>query len=193
MAKSNSRNKPFSDGCLFLAGAFSAILLVWGLSSFTTPVPNDNPNFESLSLNPPSNDAVAVHKHSTLDLLFDPLDRTFYDDPEMGYTMDKKVRDWDEKRQEWLQNHTSFSAGAKERVLMVTGSQPSPCRNPIGDHLLLSSEILQEQGGLLSVTRAAMMAHPEAEWIRSGVAGGGEDCGGGVAGVARVEASGGEL
>ncbi|ESW28694.1 hypothetical protein PHAVU_002G009900 [Phaseolus vulgaris] len=184
MAKPNSRNKTssifLSDGCLFLGGAFSALILVWGFSSFTT-FPNDTLNLETLS----QNDAASPR---TPDLTFDPPDKTFFDDPQMGYTIDKKVRNWDEKREEWLKLHPSFSAGAKERVLMITGSQPEPCRNPIGDHLLLrffknkvdycrlhGYDILYNNALLdpkmfaywakYPVVRAAMMAHPEAEWI----------------------------
>ncbi|KAK7309143.1 hypothetical protein RJT34_05649 [Clitoria ternatea] len=186
MAKSRNKN---SSIWLFLAGAFSAFLLVWGFSSFTTPIPNKTPNFESLTVNP-TNDAVShSHCHSqSPDFLFDPPDLTFYDDPEIGYTMDNKVHDWDQKREEWLRLHPSFSAGAKERILIVTGSQPSPCRNPIGDHLLLrffknkvdysrihGYDIFYNNALLhpkmftywakYPVVRAAMMAHPEAEWI----------------------------
>ncbi|XP_014521420.1 galactomannan galactosyltransferase 1 [Vigna radiata var. radiata] len=184
MAKPISRNKNssifLSDGCLFLGGALSALILVWGFSSFTT-FPNDTLNFETLS----QNDAASSR---TPDLTFDPPDKTFFDDPQMGYTMDKKVRNWDEKREQWLKLHPSFSAGAKERVLMITGSQPEPCRNPIGDHLLLrffknkvdycrlhGYDILYNNALLdpkmfaywakYPVVRAAMMAHPEAEWI----------------------------
>nr|KYP52367.1 Galactomannan galactosyltransferase 1 [Cajanus cajan]KYP52397.1 Galactomannan galactosyltransferase 1 [Cajanus cajan] len=178
MANSKHRNKSsslfLSDGFLFLAGAFSALILVWGLSSFTTPIANDPPNFQTL------NDAVSTQ--------FDPPDPTFYDDPKVGYTMDNKVRNWDEKRQDWLKLHPSLAAGAPERIVMVTGSQPAPCRNPIGDHLLLrffknkvdycrlhgydifyNNALLQPKmlayWAKYPVVRAAMMAHPEAEWI----------------------------
>lgn len=184
MAKPIPRNKSssifLSDGFLFLGGAFSALLLVWGFSSFTNPIPNDN-----LTLKPHKNNVVS---YSTPDLRFDPPDQTFYDDPEMEYTMTTKIDDWDEKREEWLKHHPSFSAGAKERVLMVTGSQPSPCKNPIGDHLLLrffknkvdysrihGYDIFYNNALLhpkmfaywakYPVVKAAMMAHPEAEWI----------------------------
>ncbi|KHN36310.1 Galactomannan galactosyltransferase 1 [Glycine soja] len=185
MAKPH-RNKSsslfLSDGCLFLGGAFSALILVWGFSSFTTTIPNDTPNFESLS----KNDAAS--HHIAPDFNFDPPDRTFYDDPQMGYTMDKKVRNWDEKREEWLKLHPSFAAGARERVFMVTGSQPKPCRNPTGDHLLLrffknkvdycrlhgcdifyNNALLEPKmfayWAKYPAVRAAMVAHPEAEWI----------------------------
>ena len=200
MAKSthSHRNKPsvfLSDGCLFLGGAFSALLIVWGFSSFTTPIPNDNPNFDSVTtkFKPQTSAAEGcatanAAEHGGPDLRFDPPDRTFYDDPEMGYTMEKKVRNWDKKREEWLLHHPSFAAGARERILMVTGSQPKPCKNPIGDHLLfrffknkvdycrLHGYDIFYNNALLHpkmfaywakypVVKAAMLAHPEAEWI----------------------------
>lgn len=131
------------------------------------------------------NCAAATHGPN---LRHDPPESTFYDDPEMGYTLDKPMKNWDEKRKEWLLRHPSFVAGAKERILLVTGSQPSPCKNPIGDHLLLrffknkvdysrlhgydifyNNVLLHPKmhtyWAKYPVARAAMMAHPEAEWI----------------------------
>ncbi|CAN0864898.1 Putative glycosyltransferase 7 [Linum grandiflorum] len=122
-------------------------------------------------------------------LRFDPPDTTFYDDPDLRYSIDKKITGWDDKRKEWLKRHPTFSAGAaKRRVVMVTGSQPKPCRNPIGDHLLLRAfknkvdycrihgiDIFYNNVLLhpkmpsfwakLPVVKAAMVAHPESEWI----------------------------
>ncbi|OIV93841.1 hypothetical protein TanjilG_03804 [Lupinus angustifolius] len=71
---------------------------------------------------------------------------------------------------------------------MVTGTQPLPCKNPVGDHLLLRSfknkvDYCRLQGcdvfysnvylhpkmdsywAKLPLIRSAMMAHPEVEWI----------------------------
>ncbi|CAI0430541.1 unnamed protein product [Linum tenue] len=121
-------------------------------------------------------------------LRFDPPDSTFYDDPELRYSIEKKVTGWDEKRKEWLKRHPTFAAGAKDRLVMVTGSQPNPCRNPIGDHLLLRAfknkvdycrihgydvfynnvllhPRMKSYWAKLPVVKAAMLAHPEAEWI----------------------------
>ncbi|KAK4260198.1 hypothetical protein QN277_003344 [Acacia crassicarpa] len=199
MAKFSSRNKSsscFSDACLFLGGALSALLLVWGFGSFIAPFPSSNPNFESVatklksfkfpgSVAGDTNCAPATHGP---DLQDDSPEKTFYDDPDMGYTMEKPMKDWDEKRKEWLSRHPSFIPGAQERILIVTGSQPSPCRNPIGDHLLLRlfknkvdySRIhgydifynaallhprMKSYWAKYPVVKAAMMAHPEAEWI----------------------------
>lgn len=48
------------------------------------------------------------------------------------------MKDWDEKRREWLKLHPSFAATpADDRILMVTGSQPKACKNCVGDHSML--------------------------------------------------------
>ncbi|KAJ9670459.1 hypothetical protein PVL29_026784 [Vitis rotundifolia] len=72
-----------------------------------------------------------------VNLRHDPPEPTFYDNPKTSYKIGTPVKNWDEKRREWLKLHPSFAAGAGERILMLTGSQPTPCKNPIGDHLLL--------------------------------------------------------
>ncbi|XP_015963796.1 galactomannan galactosyltransferase 1 [Arachis duranensis] len=195
MAKSSThfhRSKTsifLSDGCLFLGGAFSALLIVGVFFSFTTPIPSNIPNLGSVTTKFTAAPAAACETSSSgPDLRLDPPDRTFYDDPEMGYTMEKKVHNWDKKREEWLKHHPSFAAGAKERIMMVTGSQPKPCKNPIGDHLLLrffknkvdycrlhgydiyyNNALLHPKmfgyWAKYPVVKAAMLAHPEAEWI----------------------------
>uniref|UniRef100_A0ACD5YKN6 Uncharacterized protein n=1 Tax=Avena sativa TaxID=4498 RepID=A0ACD5YKN6_AVESA len=117
--------------------------------------------------------------------------RTFYDDPELTYTMDSPIARWDEKRADWLRAHPELSAGGGgdvERVLMVSGSQPTPCRSPVGDHLLtrllknkadycrlngvqllyntvLLRPSMDRYWAKIPAVRAAMVAHPEAEWV----------------------------
>ncbi|XP_061342110.1 galactomannan galactosyltransferase 1-like [Gastrolobium bilobum] len=192
MAKFGSRNKSSlwpSEGCFFLGGALTTLLLIWGLCSFIIPIPNNNPKLNSVAtkLKFPTIPSGAAENLAP-DLLYDPLDRTFYDDPETSYTMDKSMKNWDEKRKEWLLHHPSFAAEAREKILLVTGSQPSMCNNPIGDHLLLrffknkvdycrrhNIDIFYNNALLhpkmntywakYPVIRAAMMAHPEAEWV----------------------------
>ncbi|GAA0179344.1 transferase [Lithospermum erythrorhizon] len=119
----------------------------------------------------------------------DPPEPTFYDDPELSYTIDKPMRNWDTKRRDWLKLHPTFSSSSSNpRVLLLTGSQPSPCSNPFGDSLLLRCfknkvdycrmhgyDIFYNNAFLnpkmksfwakISLVRAAMMAHPEVEWI----------------------------
>ncbi|KAL5213425.1 hypothetical protein ABZP36_024272 [Zizania latifolia] len=111
---------------------------------------------------------------------------TFYDDPEVAYTMEP-IAGWDENRAEWLRAHPEL-AGGGERVLMVSGSQPEPCGSPVGDNLLMrllknkvdycrlnGVQLLYNTALLrpsmdrywakIPVVRAAMVAHPEAEWV----------------------------
>ncbi|CAL0330786.1 unnamed protein product [Lupinus luteus] len=118
----------------------------------------------------------------------DPPEKTFYDDPHVSFSIENPITNWDEKRSQWLRLHPSLAAGARDRVLMVTGSQPLPCKNPVGDHLLLRSfknkvDYCRLQGcdvfysnvylhpkmdsywAKLPSIRSAMMAHPEVEWI----------------------------
>ncbi|CAL5197808.1 unnamed protein product [Lathyrus oleraceus] len=191
MAKlgSKSKSSPWSsNGCIFLVGAMSVLLLFWGLSSFITPIPNSNPKFNSIATNLKSLNTT-INIKSFPDMLHDPSDKTFYDDPETCYTMmDKQMKNWDEKRNEWLLHHPSFVTGADEKILVITGSQPEKCENPIGDHLLLrffknkvdycrlhNYDIIYNNALLnpkmnsywakYPVVRAAMLAHPEVEWI----------------------------
>ncbi|MQM03122.1 hypothetical protein Taro_035897, partial [Colocasia esculenta] len=63
-------------------------------------------------------------------------------DPGKPYSLGPKISDWDEQRARWLATHPerpSFLAPGKPRVLLVTGSSPKPCENPVGDHYLLKS------------------------------------------------------
>ncbi|VFQ58337.1 unnamed protein product [Cuscuta campestris] len=99
------------------------------------------------------------------------------------------VVEWDKKRTEWLNRHPSFAApGARNRVLVLTGSQPDPCKGPAGDHLLLrlfknkvdycrihgydvfygNAFMNPKMGSVwakVPLLRAAMLAHPETEWV----------------------------
>ena len=118
--------------------------------------------------------------------------RTFYDDPELSYAVGGRRAagwDWDAKRAAWLRSR-GLGGGRRrpERVVMVSGSQPEPCQAPAGDHLLLrflknkvdycrlhGVELLYNTALLepsmvaywakLPAVRAAMLAHPEAEWV----------------------------
>ncbi|KAF5730792.1 Galactosyl transferase GMA12/MNN10 family protein isoform 1 [Tripterygium wilfordii] len=192
MAKHTVRNKAsayLADGFLFLGGAFLAVLIFWFFWSFTSPSSDPNLGFETTLTESKTTTEMNCQQGTVKeDITRDPPDETFYDDPELTYSLGKSITDWDEKRKEWLKRHPSFIKGARDRVVMVTGSQPSPCKNPIGDHMLLrffknkvdycrihgydifyNSAVLQpvmkSYWGKLPVVRAAMLAHPEAEWI----------------------------
>ncbi|KAE8655832.1 Galactomannan galactosyltransferase 1 [Hibiscus syriacus] len=159
-------------------------MLVCSFWSFFTPTIN----FGFSIADPSSNPVGCKESGFGVNLKSDPKGQTFYDDPEMSYSIEKPVKEWDEKRKEWLKHHPSFAAGASERIILVTGSQPKPCKNPIGDHLLLrffKNKVdycrihgydifynnlllhpkMNSYWAKLPVVKAAMLAHPEAEWI----------------------------
>ncbi|XP_030455864.2 putative glycosyltransferase 7 [Syzygium oleosum] len=181
----------FGDGCLFLGGVLMALLLVWSFSSFSLPPATPSQTLAASSSSSsealPECASAATPPHQDSE-----ESGNFYDDPELSYSFGRPVRGWDEKRLEWLRQHPSLAAasssGGRERVLLVTGSQPAPCKNKIGDHLLLrffknkvdycrlhgcdvfyNNALLQPRmfsyWAKYPVVRAAMVAHPEAEWI----------------------------
>ncbi|KAL6277507.1 hypothetical protein ACE6H2_021108 [Prunus campanulata] len=188
MSKPSPRTKPSSwlaDSLLFFSGAFLALLVLFTFYSFLSTY--SSPNFGRTVTSPPPT-AEPDQCADDANPRRDPPDPTFYDDREVRYTLGDPVQNWDEKRRQWLLLHPSLAAGAGERILMVTGSQPAACRNPIGDHLLLrffknkvdycrlhgheifyNNALLHARMGSywakLPVIRAAMVAHPEAEWI----------------------------
>lgn len=104
-----------------------------------------------------------------------------------------RVADWDKSREKWLIEHPEIPnfvgrTKKKPRVLLVTGSSPKPCENPVGDHYLLKSiknkidycrlhgiEIFYnvalldaEMSGFwakLPLIRTLLLSHPEFEFI----------------------------
>ncbi|KAA8548943.1 hypothetical protein F0562_000627 [Nyssa sinensis] len=112
-------------------------------------------------------------------------------DPKKPYSLGPKISDWDEQRAEWLKrnpNFANFIGPNKPRVLLVTGSSPKPCENPVGDHYLLKSiknkidycrvhgiEIFYnmalldaEMAGFwakLPLIRKLLLSHPEVEFL----------------------------
>ncbi|KAL6635042.1 hypothetical protein ACP70R_027713 [Stipagrostis hirtigluma subsp. patula] len=170
-----SRAPLLSDALLFAAGAAVATVLLLTLAN-PFPQPGDYGG------------AAAVSSSSgPVSSAGGGGGRTFYDDPAVAYTVDRPITGWDEKRAEWLRAHPEASGGG-ERVLMVSGSQPAPCRSPAGDHLLTrllknkvdycrlhgvqllyNTALLRPSMNLywakIPAVRAAMIAHPEAEWV----------------------------
>uniref|UniRef100_A0A7N0TNK2 xyloglucan 6-xylosyltransferase n=1 Tax=Kalanchoe fedtschenkoi TaxID=63787 RepID=A0A7N0TNK2_KALFE len=107
-----------------------------------------------------------------------------------SYSLGPKITSWDEERKMWLERNPEFPShvNGKARILLVTGSPPKPCDNPIGDHYLLKAiknkidycrihgtEIVYNLAHLdkelagywakLPLIRKLMLAHPEVEWI----------------------------
>ncbi|KAL3648695.1 Xyloglucan 6-xylosyltransferase 2 [Castilleja foliolosa] len=115
----------------------------------------------------------------------------FKRDPSQPYTLGPKISNWDDQRSEWLNKNPGFPnfiAENKPRVLLVTGSSPKPCENPVGDHYLLKSiknkidycrlhgiEIFYnmalfdaEMAGFwakLPLIRKLLLSHPEIEFL----------------------------
>ncbi|KAL1809548.1 hypothetical protein ACET3Z_026538 [Daucus carota] len=112
-------------------------------------------------------------------------------DPNLEYSLGPKISDWDEQRGEWLKknpNFPNFVQPNKPRVLLVTGSAPKPCENPVGDHYLLKAiknkidycrlhgiEVFYnmalldaEMAGFwakLPLIRKLLLSHPEVEFL----------------------------
>uniref|UniRef100_A0A0E0K4M7 Glycosyltransferase 7 n=1 Tax=Oryza punctata TaxID=4537 RepID=A0A0E0K4M7_ORYPU len=171
MPTRSSRGRPwFADAALFTAGAALGAVLLLTLAS----------PFSSSSSSPSGVGSGKVDRLGG--------GRTFYDDPEVVYTIDRPIVGWDEKRAEWLRAHPELAGGGGERVLMVSGSQPEPCGSPAGDSLLtrlLKNKVdycrlngvqllyntallrasMDRYWAKIPVVRAAMIAHPEAEWV----------------------------
>ncbi|KAL5543814.1 hypothetical protein UlMin_007598 [Ulmus minor] len=163
-----------ADGFLFVGGAFLAISLIWALLS---------------CVNPYSIETAIAKQTSKLNVNgSDPPEPTFYDDPELSYSIGNPIENWDEKREQWLRLYPAIGADSKRKVVLVTGSAPSVCENAVGDHLLLrlfknkvdycrihGCEIFYNNALLhpkmtgfwakYPIVKAAMLAHPEAEWV----------------------------
>lgn len=96
-----------------------------------------------------------------------------------------KVSDWDSTRS---QLHPKVGTTGKPKIMLVTGSQPSACENPAGDHFLLKYmknkvdygrlhdiEIFYNMAHLdaemssfwskLPLLRKLMLTHPDIEWL----------------------------
>ncbi|KAH6824436.1 Galactosyl transferase GMA12/MNN10 family protein [Perilla frutescens var. hirtella] len=199
MAKHTGRTKAasfLSDGFRLAAAALVAFMLVWTLWSSFIPTPTPTPALSTPTFpdrtSAATTDAtpsVSCNDNPGPDLRHDPPQKNFYDDPKLSYTIDSPpVKNWDEKRRAWLEQHPSFAAGAENRIFMVTGSQAAPCKNPIGDYMLLklfknkvdycrrhgidifyNNVLLQPKmfsfWAKTAAVKAAMLAHPESEWI----------------------------
>uniref|UniRef100_A0A7N0VE59 xyloglucan 6-xylosyltransferase n=1 Tax=Kalanchoe fedtschenkoi TaxID=63787 RepID=A0A7N0VE59_KALFE len=108
----------------------------------------------------------------------------------MTYSLGPKIGNWDEERRSWMERNPEFPnrVNGKDRMLLVTGSPPKPCDNPIGDHYLLKAiknkidycrihgielvynlaHLDKELAGYwakLPLIRKLMLSHPEVEWI----------------------------
>ncbi|KAE9597690.1 hypothetical protein Lal_00041603 [Lupinus albus] len=90
-SKFNSRSKPspfLSNGCIFLGEALSTLFIIWGLCSFVIPISNSDPKIDLVATELKSLNYTTI---VAPDMLHDTLERTFYDDSEMTYTMDSTM------------------------------------------------------------------------------------------------------
>ncbi|KAL9241625.1 hypothetical protein vseg_015715 [Gypsophila vaccaria] len=170
-----------SDGIMFLSGVLVTVIIVWLYPSIKGPYSSPVAFSSELNISSATTSAGAVSDKTDLNVT------TFYDDAGLSYVMEKPIKNWDEKRHQWLAAHPSFG-GSRERVMMVTGSSPNPCKAADGDHLQLRlfknkvdycrihghdifyNNVLLHQGmygywAKYPLVKAAMVAHPEAEWI----------------------------
>ncbi|MBA0827801.1 hypothetical protein Goarm_012549, partial [Gossypium armourianum] len=84
-------------------------------------------------------------------------------DPNKPYSLGPKISDWDQQISEWLKTNPDFPnfiGPNKPRVLLVTGSSPKPCENPVGDHYLLKS--IKNK---IDYCRKLLLSHPEIEFL----------------------------
>ncbi|KAG0602091.1 hypothetical protein M758_11G159600 [Ceratodon purpureus] len=109
---------------------------------------------------------------------------------DVPYSLGAAISNWDSQRTLWIQRNPGMRTNSRgrDRILLVTGSQPKPCDNPVGDHLLLKSlknkldycrlhdidifynmaHLDHEMAGFwakLPLLRKLMLAHPEVEWM----------------------------
>ncbi|KAL2630439.1 hypothetical protein R1flu_015125 [Riccia fluitans] len=109
---------------------------------------------------------------------------------EAPFSLGKNPKNWDQQRRGWLEKYPwmKTTPNGKPRVLLVTGSSPWACANPVGDNFHLKSlknkidytrqhniELFYNIAHLernltsfwakLPVIRKLMLTHPEIEWI----------------------------
>ncbi|XP_024372742.1 probable xyloglucan 6-xylosyltransferase 5 [Physcomitrium patens] len=111
-------------------------------------------------------------------------------DPSIPFSLGPKITSWDEQRVLWNKKNpgAAKTLDGKDRMLLVTGSQPTKCDNPMGSFQLLKAlknkmdycrlhdiEIFYNMAHLdvelagfwakLPLLRKLMLGHPEVEWI----------------------------
>lgn len=111
-------------------------------------------------------------------------------DPNTPYTLGPKITDWDAQRETWntLNAGMNQTLSGKPKTLLVSGSQPGPCANPMGDfyHLkFLKNRIdyarlhgleffynmatfekeMSSFWAKLPLLRKMMLNHPDVEWV----------------------------
>ncbi|XP_058212462.1 xyloglucan 6-xylosyltransferase 2-like [Rhododendron vialii] len=116
-----------------------------GAGKFWTPTQQDlNEQFYSTRLETATT-ATAEYSYANVDMTKIWVGEDEHEekpDPNKPYSLGTKISNWDELRAAWLGENPKFPnfvGPNKPRVLLVTGSSPEPCKNPVGDHYLLKS------------------------------------------------------
>ena len=62
-------------------------------------------------------------------------------DQAVPFALGPRISNWDDQRAEWLSSHQNLTKNkfGRDRILLISGSNSKPCRNPVGDHLLVKS------------------------------------------------------
>ncbi|ERN18594.1 galactomannan galactosyltransferase 1 [Amborella trichopoda] len=183
------RLKPdhLTDTLIFTGGAMAALLLIYAIYSLCNPTAITTTSFSEVKPQNPNPPLAHDCHHPKLQNPFSTIP-TFYDDPNLSYRVEKPIKNWDQNRRQWMEQNPSLSLNSEEKVLLVTGSQAKPCRNPVGDHLLLrffknkvdycrlhgydifyNTLLFQPKmftfWSKIPTVKAAMLAHPEVEWV----------------------------
>ncbi|KAJ4753667.1 Galactosyl transferase GMA12/MNN10 family protein [Rhynchospora pubera] len=112
------------SGSIFLTTTFMCIIY------FSTPYGASRNIISNFSSLPIQQDKIIVAEEE------DDNNEPFRSLNDPMYTLGPKINDWDLNRANWLRlnpEFPNFFSSSKPRVLLVTGSSPTPCENPIGD------------------------------------------------------------
>lgn len=152
--------------------------------------------FFSLGGSGPESDDVGLERRILTNAVVESNlpDANVDDDPPIDqavpFALGPRISNWDDQRAEWLNSHQNLTKNkfGRERILLISGSNSKPCRNPVGDHLLVKSlknkvdycrlhdiemyysmAVVDTQMTSFWVKhpmiRKLMLSHPEAEWI----------------------------
>jgi len=111
-------------------------------------------------------------------------------DPSTRYSLGPKISNWDKQREIWNERNPgrNYSKEGTPKMLLVSGSQPAPCGNPMGDYYHLKflknridyarlhgleffynvATFQKEMNSFwakLPLLRKLMLTHPEVEWL----------------------------
>ncbi|KAJ1275788.1 hypothetical protein BS78_05G163100 [Paspalum vaginatum] len=179
------------EAAAFAAGAVAAALVLLSSASLLAPAPAPADPTIVVSLpSPAASPAAGAAVGAGPRTFYDDPALSYSVSVSGGRRQRHRVTGWDAKRAAWLRSRglRPGSAAVAGRVVMVSGSQPEPCAGAGGDHALLrflknkldycrlhGIELVYNTALLepsmvaywakVPAVRAAMLAHPEAEWV----------------------------